>query len=309
MGTVLTIERERYMLRLGIIGFSEGNGHPYSWSAIFNGYQKEMMEHCGFPVIPRYLELQKWPDAQIGTARVTHIWTQDIELSRKIAATTYIEHVVNAPEDMIGEVDAILLARDDAESHFKLASPFINAGIPIYIDKPIALSTQSLDAIYNLERYPGQIFTCSAFRYSPDFILSEDDKKQLGQIVELYAFSPKSWDKYAIHIIEPVLKLLNEQSEIVELIKHKGNNGGSGLTVQWASGVKAHIFVTGQETAAPFNLRLLGHNGWKDLFFQNSFIAFKAALIDFIEGITESTVKSSPDFNRQVISLVEAGRA
>ena len=24
-------------LKLGIIGLSEGNGHPYSWSAIFNG--------------------------------------------------------------------------------------------------------------------------------------------------------------------------------------------------------------------------------------------------------------------------------
>ena len=25
-------------LKLGIIGISNGNGHPYSWSAIFNGY-------------------------------------------------------------------------------------------------------------------------------------------------------------------------------------------------------------------------------------------------------------------------------
>jgi len=64
-------------LRLGVIGLSPGNGHPYSWSAIFNGYNLQAMEECGFPVIPRYLEKQNFPDDGIQSAKVTHIWTQD----------------------------------------------------------------------------------------------------------------------------------------------------------------------------------------------------------------------------------------
>ena len=48
-------------LKLGIIGLSEGNGHPYSWSAIFNGYDSTAMEECGFQAIPRYLEKQQFP--------------------------------------------------------------------------------------------------------------------------------------------------------------------------------------------------------------------------------------------------------
>ena len=43
-------------LRIGILGMTEGNGHPYSWSAMINGYDRDEMETCGFPVIPRYLE-------------------------------------------------------------------------------------------------------------------------------------------------------------------------------------------------------------------------------------------------------------
>ena len=27
-------------INLGLIGISEGNGHPYSWSAIINGYNE-----------------------------------------------------------------------------------------------------------------------------------------------------------------------------------------------------------------------------------------------------------------------------
>ncbi len=41
-------------LTLGIIGSSSGNGHPYSWSAIFNGYDKSLMNDCPFDVIPKY---------------------------------------------------------------------------------------------------------------------------------------------------------------------------------------------------------------------------------------------------------------
>ena len=63
-------------LKLGIIGLSEGNGHPYSWSAIFNGYDHNSMKDCGYPVIPEYLKKQNWPNDQIKDARVTSVWTQ-----------------------------------------------------------------------------------------------------------------------------------------------------------------------------------------------------------------------------------------
>ena len=35
-------------LSLGLIGVSEGNGHPYSWSAIFNGYDKKKWKNVDF---------------------------------------------------------------------------------------------------------------------------------------------------------------------------------------------------------------------------------------------------------------------
>ena len=40
------------MLKLGVTGLSSGNGHPYSWAAIINGYDKSEMAKCPFPVIP-----------------------------------------------------------------------------------------------------------------------------------------------------------------------------------------------------------------------------------------------------------------
>ena len=41
-----------------------------------------------------------------------------------IARTCYIDNIVYQYEDMIGKVDAILLARDDS-NHYKIAKPFL----------------------------------------------------------------------------------------------------------------------------------------------------------------------------------------
>lgn len=295
-------------LKLGVIGSSEGNGHPYSWSAIFNGYDSLEMEKCGYPVIPRYLEQQHWPSSQIKEARVTAIWTQDIALSRHIAKAAKIEHILACYTDMIGQVDAILLARDDAHNHLQYAEPFLRQGIPIYIDKPIALSINDLDRLYALEQYSGQIFTCSALRYSQQLALTKADRQSLGTIKQITAFTPKSWSKYAVHIIEPVLKMLPEGDKPVEITVLSANkdSGSGSLMVRWESGIQTNFFALG-DVQTPISIRVFGTNGWKDFTFTDSFSAFKAALQAFIQGISDKKVMSDKAFNSTVVQLLERG--
>ena len=33
-------------IKTGINGISSGNGHPYSWAAIVNGYDEKEMDKC-----------------------------------------------------------------------------------------------------------------------------------------------------------------------------------------------------------------------------------------------------------------------
>src|SRR3989338_929243 len=295
-------------IRLGVIGMSAGNGHPYSWSAIFNGYDREKMQSCGYPVIPQYLAQQKWPDARIGGACVTHVWTQDDVLSKRIAGAALIDHVVQRPEDMLGVVDAVLLARDDAEEHLRFAAPFIEAGVPIYIDKPVALSIVAFEELYRLEKYPGQIFSCSALRYSEELKLSLADRQAIGDIREIHAVTPKSWNKYAVHIIEHVLAMLDSADTIRSLDRGDADAQGGALSVRWESGVLTRFFAVGESAVAPISIRVIGSAGWKDLVFKDSFSAFKAALQDFVDGVRSRTVKTLPEFNRKVVGLIEAGR-
>ena len=109
------------MLKLGIIGMSEGNGHPYSWSAIINGdFNRKEMDKCGYAGIPIYLEANR-DTLGIDDVRVTHVWTQDRKISEHIAKASMIERVVDKADEMICDIDAVLLARDDPENHVFLS--------------------------------------------------------------------------------------------------------------------------------------------------------------------------------------------
>ena len=293
-------------IRLGVIGLSQGNGHPYSWSAIFNGYDSVAMEDCGFPSIPRYLEKQQFPHDTIAEARVTNVWTQDSNISAHIAKATYIETVSNCFTDMIGQVDGVLLARDDAETHSEFAAPFLKAGIPIYIDKPLALTLVEANQLLDMQRYQGQLFSCSALRYAKEFQLSEVERSQIGRIRHIHATVPKDWDKYAVHAIEPLLLLGGEQGAIIQTQKWKYDDS-SVLSVKFSGGLHALICVLGSSNA-PIALRVIGESGWKDLFFQDSYYAFKAALFEFVQSIILPGVRIEKDFMLKVVKLIELGR-
>lgn len=293
-------------IRLGIIGLSEGNGHPYSWSAIFNGYNSEYMKSCPYPVIFEYLLKQTFPDDCIKGAKVTHIWTQDKHTSETVAKSSNIPNIVDNYIDLIGKVDAILLARDDAENHYEIAKPFIEARLPIYIDKPLALSINEANLIYNLEKFQGQIFTCSAISYAKEFKLSEEILKEIGDILYIDACVMKDWDKYSIHIIEPVLKILDKNDKIKDITANSFNKKYS-VTVNWESGVITN-FKTLSNCKCPIKITIYGTSGYKELLFNDTFAAFKSALQDFIDIVNNKKLNMSKELTIKAIEIIDRGR-
>ena len=292
-------------LRFGMLGLSEGNGHPYSWSAIFNGYDAKKMSECGFPVIPEYLSRQSFPADCLPDARVTHIWTQDSELSRHVAEACLIETVVDNYEEMIGQVDAILLARDDASRHFEMSAPFIEAGLPIYIDKPLALTVAEAERIYALQRFDNQIFTCSALAFARELTLSGAELRSLGQIQRVRAQIPNSWEKYAVHIIEPVLNLIGDQGEI-DRVTGLSEGQHHSVSVIWQTGLETCFRTTGDD---PVNIRidLEGDKASKSLQFVDTFAAFKAALGHFVLVVRREKESIPRDLTLKVVRIIEEG--
>lgn len=295
------------MLKLGIIGMSEGNGHPYSWSAIFNGYTQKYMRECPFPVIPDYLNAENFPSAAIPNATVTHIWTENKLESQHIARSANILYISNSIEELCDNVDAVLLARDDAERHYEMALPILKKGLPIFIDKPLAYTLDEADKIWQSQNYEDQIFTCSSLRFAQEFNPTIQDLQSLGEIKFVSGIVPKSWLKYAVHIIEPALGLIPLRGKLVEVSKSINKRVHS-VDVVWSSGIEASFRTMG-DVKAPLTITIYGNNGFKEFKFVNTFFAFKKSLEKFIQVVNKEESNIPKAYTREVIEIIEKGNS
>lgn len=287
-------------LKLGVIGLSDGNGHPYSWSAIFNGCDMSYMKDCGFPVIPEYLSKQTFPDDCIKGVRVTHVWTQDRARSEHVAKAALIPNVADRMEDLIGQVDAVLLARDDPENHFAMAKPFIEAGLPIYVDKPIARTLREAESIWALERYPGQIFTCSALAYSDGLKIPD-----IGEIRHIQAFVIKDWKKYGIHVVEPALHLFDWRRKI---LSHAvlANDTNKIVSLTWEGGLTT-TFTSLYGADCGFRIQAFGTRGNAAVDFGGTFFMFRNALQAFVDIVRGDRPNDSRAITRKAMEIIEKG--
>ena len=80
---------------------NKGNGHPYSFSAIFNGYNQEAINECPYSAIKQYLPAYHRNKKIIPDANVTHIWPQNREISESIARFSRIPNIVGHYVDIL----------------------------------------------------------------------------------------------------------------------------------------------------------------------------------------------------------------
>ena len=115
------------------------------------------------------------PDPQLAGCRVVAVYPKgspDIEssVSRVPEYKAKIEALgVEVTDDlpaMLQGVDAVLLETNDGRPHLAQATAVIEAGKPLFIDKPVAGSLADAIAIYRLARDRGvPVFNSSALRF------------------------------------------------------------------------------------------------------------------------------------------------
>ena len=295
------------MTTLGVIGLSEGNGHPYSWSAIINGdYDARVMADCGFPVIPQYLAANR-DTLGIPGARVTHVWTQDAKISRGIAAASKIEHVADRLEDLIGAVDAVLLSRDDPETHVQFARPFLDAGVPLFIDKPLAFNDADLDYFVRQHEAGKFFMSCSSMRYASEHAPAKADFPSLGPIELVTAVGKKDWPKYGVHMLEAAFALLGDPMPVA--VRNSGRPHRDIVTVEFESGVQAsvHLFY---DIAPTFQASIFGRNAWRQVEYKNWYAMFRANIVAFVESVRSGQPAIPFEKTRNIIrTLIAADKS
>jgi len=194
------------VIRLGVIGLSNENGHPLSFSAIINGYDATAFRSVNWPAILQYLEERDPAEFGVPDAQVSHIWTQDRKLSDAIAKACRIGCSVDRYEEMLGQIDALLLARDDHEKHMEMAMPFLKSGMPVFVDKPLTLSADELRS-FSPYLENGKLMSCSGLRYAREIDGLRKLLPDYGEIRLIRGVVPNDWEKYGVHMIDAVFSL------------------------------------------------------------------------------------------------------
>ncbi len=208
-------------LKIGILGFTEGNAHPFSWSAMFNGYDKEEMERWTkpYPTIPVYLSKQPAHTIGIPGAKITHICFtgyEDREMAENCARTTFIPNVVTKPEEMIGQVDAVICATDIGAEHVERCRPFIEAGIPMFIDKPLVDNEEDLQTFVKWHDEGAIFASSSSLRYNKSLEPFYENHYEFGKLRYICSPMAKKWETYGIHALEGMYNLLGQGYQWVQ---------------------------------------------------------------------------------------------
>ena len=86
---------------------------------------------------------------KIADVRVTHIYGTDPARTQEVAEGGRIPHIAQRAEDMLGHVDGVICVWRHGGKHLADTLPFLKAGIPAFVDKPLACSVADATALIN----------------------------------------------------------------------------------------------------------------------------------------------------------------
>lgn len=291
-------------LRLAMLGMIEGNGHPYSWSAIINGYNPVEMASCPYAGIPVYLGKEPLETMRIPGAQVTHVWTDDPADAPKVAAASLIPNVVANPEDVIGQVDAVVIATDDGTDHVRRARPFVEAGLPVFIDKPMATTMAELRQFVQWHQEGRLLLSTSGMRYSPEMNLSAEQRERIGDLRWITSFTCKTWERYGIHALEAVEPLLGTGFLTVQT---QGGPGGDVVQITHKSGVRMTLGALHDAYGSFGAVHLYGTKGDLPLKMADTYRAFRGQLVAFIDFLHTGKRPLPFDETVELMAVIIAG--
>lgn len=156
-------------------------------------------------------------ERDFGEARIEAVCGTDPERARYLAEVGRVPMVVNEPTALLGRVDAVIVGDRDGRLHRSHALPFLTAGLPVLIDKP--LTVQVSDAVRLVdaaEQHHAPVTSFSALRWAAGLEMIRAAVKTTPPPHVLLATGPADvaspWgglSYYGVHMVEAALEVVS----------------------------------------------------------------------------------------------------
>lgn len=219
--------------------------------------------------------------------------------------------LVEKPVDMIGKVDGMLIEAVDGTVHLERAKPFLEAGIPCFIDKPFTCSTADAKRIVGLsEKHKAPVFSASALRYAPEVVGYAADPKA-GKLIGCAVWGPASLSPvpernaglyhYGIHPVEVLYALMGPGCKRVSCVHEKGVDA---VTGHWKDGRVATLRGL-RDGASGYGFTGFAEQGIKSVTVGTSLI-YRELLKKIVEFFETKKPPVDPTVTVEIMAFIEA---
>lgn len=219
--------------------------------------------------------------------------------------------LVDKPEEMIGKVDAMLIEAVDGTVHWDRAKPFLEAGIPCYIDKPFTCSVADAKKIIELaEKKKVPVFSSSSLRYAPEVVDFVADPKP-GKLIGCTVWSPASLSPipernaglyhYGIHGVEVLYTLMGPGCQRVTCMHEKGTDTVTGV---WKDGRQATLRGI-RDGAGGYGFTAFSEKGVKHVAVGTGVI-YRELCKKIVETFEKKVSVLDPAITLEIVAFIEA---
>ncbi|HEY8371404.1 MAG TPA: Gfo/Idh/MocA family oxidoreductase [Pseudonocardiaceae bacterium] len=181
--------------------------------------------------------------------------------AERFAAEHGIPLVCATPEDMVGEVDIAFVHGCDWDTHVPRVRPFVEAGVPVLVDKPFAGRVDDLRTLLTWAEQGAQITGGSSLRWCTEVTRWRRAHAQDPAEFALVGCSGEEFD-YGIHAYSLLHGLFGPG---VTAVRWLGGHGQRRVELRWADGRTGMVSVGPTAARHPFHATVLTAHGVEHL--------------------------------------------
>jgi hypothetical protein len=214
--------------------------------------------------------------------------------------------ILNDPAELYNKIDAVLIESVDGSVHLDRAMPFLERGMPTYVDKPFACSlADAKKLVETAERKHVPLMSSSSLRYAPEVVAAKQEKI-IG--VSTYGPSPThprnpGMFHYGIHPTEMLYTLMGVGCKRLSCMSTEGAEVTTGI---WADGRVAS--VRGLRAGAhDYGFTLFGDKKSTTQGVSQKFI-YRELLKQIVKMFETRALPIDPRETLEIVAFIEAAR-
>lgn len=245
-------------------------------------------------------------DKKFPGVEVVAMFGHDDARNKEMAAKGNVKTIVERPEQMLDMINVAIIDTRHGDRHKDLAMPFIEKGMPTFVDKPFALKTDdAYEMLYAAQDTGAYLSSFSTVRWGDEVKACLDKLPELEPVITGSASGPGSAESeyggfgfYGIHTIELITHTIADRVTHVSAMREGTSVTGTLIT---ESGKTFSLNIA--EGISGFRLHVVGKNENYQLKTGGS---YENGLRVFFDGIKKNEMPLPFDLLFEPVAIIEA---